>query len=379
MLATLLAGALLQPPPPPRLREVLENGVRMVVERTDAPGQASMVLAASTAGLKLTADTHGLPHLIEHLAARGSKEDIDRRLERQGMTLTAMTTRDAVVFEVQGAPAQMPFAALVLGEIARSLEATPERIALEAKLIKEEMALAGSKGALANAAWKEVFGEEGRDPMGTLSVIESATPDQVREAHRALFAGRNLAVALAGDIDVEAGAGRIRENFGILPAGPEFEAPLRSAAFRAMKLPGGGGARAALTEGADSVPGLALLGAALTVQQRWPGVSLAYNPSLWRSLIVLTSDSGAAFAPLDQLSPDERKALHGWSILLLESYFGSFRRTPSRLARFQAQISLQNPTMTLDRLLALVRAITPDQAGEALEAFTAGRALEVGS
>jgi hypothetical protein len=295
------------------------------------------------------------------------------------MTLTAMTTRDAVIFEIQGSPSQIPFAALVMGEIARGLAATPERIALEARLIKQEMALAGSKGSLANTAWEQVFGDEGLNPMGSLSVFESATPEQVGEAHRALFAGRNLAVSLVGDIDVEAGAGRLRENFGLLPAGPEFEAPLRGAMFRAMKVPGTGGARAALSEGADSVSGLALLGAALTIQQRWSGISLAYNPSLWRSLIVLTADKGAAFAPLDELSSDERKALHGWNILLLESYFGSFRRTPSRLARFHAQVSLQNPTMTLDRLLALARAITPDQAGEALEAFTSGRALEVGS
>lgn len=381
MLAACLWGTLVLQPPPSsdRARGVLANGVRVVAQRVDSPGEVRIAMAASLLGAGLGRENHGFAHLLEHLAAKGPKKDIDARLELQGMALSVETTREAMVFEVAAPPELASLALDALLEIASGVSAAQEDIQKELVILAEEEALRSSAALLAGEAWSAVFGEDGLDTFGSLEVMKTAKPGDMEALHRRVFRGAGIAVSAAGDISPQAFLDRVKTRFEDLPRGAAPEPPLRSAVLPGTPLVvdgAGGAARAVLLEGMDTSSGLAVIGAAIAAA-RFTGSAPIFSPSTYRSLVVLPAPSQAAFAPLDEMTTGQRQMMHAEVQAMAANWIASARRSPARLARLNAELALQNPSLTPDRLVDLARSIDAAQAEQAVAAWSGERAVRL--
>src|SRR4051812_48412530 len=79
---------------PPRLRTIFKNGAVLLVENLPQAKYVSVQLFASDKHLPDTPETHGYRHLLEHLALKGPKRDLDLQMERQGVFFLGRTLRD---------------------------------------------------------------------------------------------------------------------------------------------------------------------------------------------------------------------------------------------------------------------------------------------
>ena len=135
MIASLAACALVlgqvQIDQPQRLRTILPSGGVILVERVPRSANVSLQLFAGTRGIE--AD-RGQRHLLEHLVARGSKQDLDSRLEAEGAFLRPQTLRDAMVFEVLLPPGKLKLGLSALRDIVRARVFSKERIAKEIRI-----------------------------------------------------------------------------------------------------------------------------------------------------------------------------------------------------------------------------------------------------
>lgn len=380
MISALVAGlAFQQIAQAPRLKETLPNGVYTYIERSPSPGRMSVVLAASLAGVEQTDETHGFIHLVEHLAARGRLKDIDRRLESVGMMLTATTTRDAMIFQIEGRTEHLALALDAIKDIASPApEWTQEEIEAEMKTMREEFALLSSLDKFTSAAWSLAFADQGRSTFGSLTAMGTATPESLRKTHAEIFAASGLSIAIVGDLEVEGGLAQVRNRFESLPKSAARQVPIRS-----LNEEGKAGAvssadgelRSTVIEGIDDVSGLAALQAAFALSAEFEGIEPVLTPSTWRGLISVRSSIPGAFSGFDSMSEEELASYFETGQTLAIAWLKQQMAEPSSRARLMAVLSWQNralnPEVMNDRLIVVsqrqfINAMKKFQAEEAI-------------
>ncbi len=353
--------ALLQIEQTPRLKETLPSGTYTYIERIASPGRISVVMAASLAGVEQSPETHGYIHLVEHLAARGRAKDVDVKLESQGMMLTATTTRDAMIFQIDGRTSQLNLALEALKEIASpAAEWTAEEIAAEVKTMAEERALQSNRDLLTSSAWSLAFGPQGMDTFGDLAAMAAATPEKLKLTHAQIFSGSGLSIAVVGDIQVRDAQTSLAAAFGSAPAkGEPRQVPIRSVSEdkAGVNLRATGELRSAVIEGIDDVTGLAALQAAFAISSEIEGAEPVLTPSTWRGVISIRASKEGSFAAFDRMSEEELASYFTMGQTLAIAWLKQQTADPSSLAKLMAVISWQNralnPEVMRDRLIVV--------------------------
>lgn len=381
MLSALIAGSLLaQIEQSPRFKTVLDNGCHIYVERLASPGKASAALALSTSGIEDGAAQHGWVHLVEHLAARGPKRDLDRRLESQGMMLTANTTRDAMVFQITGRPDQMPLAIKCLRELGEPLTVTEEDIKKEIVILREEFVQRPDAEVMSEAAWISAFGSAGAGSFGDLEAMASATPGDALAVHAKLFRGGGASLSVTGDVDVAVMGERLKEVFGSLaksevPVGPERAAEAESAAESLAYSYGS--VRGVRTEGLDDVRGAASLMAAFGLSIEIPGSMPLYTPSTWPGLVLITNSSAGALDRIDEMSDNDILLIYPQARASTIGFMDRATRDPVRLAGLTAVLCRQNSSVNSERLRDWIGSVRQADFLEAVRRFERSRAFVV--
>jgi zinc protease len=203
------AGAAERLTPPAALREVLPNGMRLVVaERLGSPLTAIDLRVRSGSG-KETSEDNGVAHFIEHMvlkgtAARGPGE-FDRAMEMLGGEITARTTRDATQFATSVPSARWKEALSLLAEMLQKPAFRPADMEQEREVIRAELAVAQSDPQRTglNEIAAILFGPD--DPyrlpiMGTKENVARFTPDDLRHFHKRWYRPADMTLVLAGDV-----------------------------------------------------------------------------------------------------------------------------------------------------------------------------------
>jgi hypothetical protein len=353
MLTALIAGSLLaQIEQSPRLKSTLPNGAQIYIERLATPGRASVALAVSTAGMEFKTSEHGWVHLVEHLVARG-KGDMDRKLESQGMMLSATTTRDGSLFQISGRPDQMAFAIQCLRELADPLVVTEDDIKREIGILREEYAIRSDSDFMTEAAWIGVLGNEGGGPFGNLESMAAATPANVAATHDRLFAGGSVAVAVTGDVDVALTGQRLTEVFGNLAKSDPAPDPKREALteFGADGVASASGAvRGVVIQGVDDLRGAAALMAAVGFAADANGAKPVYTFSTWPGLVFVSSPTTSAIARLEDMTDNDWALLYPQARKSMIGLLENMQKEPSRLSGTMAVLIRQNPSLNSERV-----------------------------
>ncbi len=325
---------------------MLPNGASIHVERVDGAKSVSVQLIASLEGVTGAAATHGHRHLLEHLLAKGPGKTLDKLLEVRGMLLTATTTRDSMAFEVTGAPETLGVAIEAVGRLLKPLEVTQEEVDREGAILEEELALTPWTTRLSSAAWAAAFGEAGLDPLGSPEGVRSAKPEDLTAVQRAAFAPSQIAVAVAGPVDVDSTMTRVRALLSPMhgtkrPTTPERVGKRPAGAVRATGVEGE--ARGALIPGLGDPMALPTLAAGLALQSAIPESVLVYTPSARPGMAVLCSPEVGALERIEELSEGEKASLFETGRSLVKGWLRGNLASPSRSARMRGLMLLQAP------------------------------------
>ncbi len=369
MLSVLACVLALQVPleQPPRLRTILPNGSAVLVERMPGATTLSVQLFVGCRGVRDTPQTHGLRHLIEHLSARG-KGDLDHRLETAGAFLYAKTLRDATIYEIRCGPKDLKLAMDSLREILRLPEVTDDMVKKEAQILGEEGAIRDRLTLESEEAWTSAYADQGLSPFGNLDVIKNATPDMIKKLVRAEMVGPNLAVTVAGNVDLDEATKLASEIIAYAPLAPNLKDEVRPLDlpvvvgdnYRAVKVPRYSDAETAWN-----------LAACLAVASDMEDGYVTYTPVARNGLIVFGSAEGRSSLDTTLKNADP-VTLFARGRSMARRWVANQLFDPGGIAYFRGLLLVQDHVVKPESLLENLTTMTYPQFRATLQRLTGG-------
>ena len=190
-------------------RSTLANGVRVLTSRMTHTKAVSVVFLVGAGSRYETDDEAGVSHLFEHMLFKGTPtrprpRDISGVVESVGGTINAFTDRECTGYWCRMALPHYRRGVEVIADIIKSPLFREEDIAQEKHVVVEEIrATHDSPGALAallldSALWPNQA--LGRDIAGSVETVEAIPRSVMIDYHRQQYTGRNIVVAVAGNV-----------------------------------------------------------------------------------------------------------------------------------------------------------------------------------
>jgi len=361
---------------PSRLRTVLPNGAAIIVDNIPGAKSLSVQLFASSRGTEETPITNGLRHLLEHIVARGPNGDLDKRLETAGGFLTAETSRDAMIFRLSLPSGQLAMGIKIVGELMHMPVVTPEMIGHEALILQQEAALKDDNAKFSAAAWTKAYGDKGLDPLGNFDVIRNATPAMLGSIHKKQFSGPNIAIAIAGDVDIDVATKACADLVSKAPSGE----------IGAMERGVGVGGDVTVEEPGQAyavpVPGFRLpetaarLAAALAISSETDRCFVIYTPSANPGMVTIgRADDKPGFART--ILKADAAELYSRGKNLARLWMTRMLDTPEHIASIRGLLLVNGVDLKPDVLLENLEAMTPKQFSAGIDAFRSTEAVVV--
>ncbi|MDR3691092.1 MAG: insulinase family protein [Fimbriimonas sp.] len=361
---------------PARLRTILPNGAAILVENIPGAKSLSVQLFAASRGTEETPISNGLRHLLEHIVAKGPKGDLDRRLETIGGFLTAETSRDAMAFRLSLPTNRLAEGLQFCEELMHMPSVTPDDIRHEASILEQEGLLRSDSTRFSSVAWAKAYGDKGLDPFGNLDVIRNATPAMLDAIHKVQFAGPNLVVSVAGDVDLDVATKACSDLVGRAPklnVTPQ-ERPKGEGGQAAIDLPG--------IAYSVPVPGFRLpetaarLAAALALASEADRCYVLYTPSANPGMITLgRSDDKAGLVRV--LSKADANDLFARGLIMARAWLRRSLDTPEDIAATRGLLIASAVDLKPDVLIENLNAMTHRQFAAAIESFRSNEAVVV--
>ncbi|MBI4592746.1 MAG: insulinase family protein, partial [Candidatus Rokubacteria bacterium] len=215
-------------------REVLANGLVLIVQEHRASEVVALQLWMRVGGRDEAPDELGLSHYLEHMLFKGTPTrppgSIDRLIEGLGGQSNAFTSQDFTHYDVV-LPAEHLRAGLeLLADIAVNASFDPEELQAEKKVVFEEMRLTEDHPDrfMLRRLYELAYAPHpyGRPILGTQALIGPLTRERLRAYYKKLYVPRNMSLVVVGAVD----PGQVRrvagETFGRLAGGPGPRPPL---------------------------------------------------------------------------------------------------------------------------------------------------------
>ena len=392
-------------------RTTFPNGLTVLSEHM--PGVRSVAFGAwvRSASLHEKPSVMGVSHLLEHMVFKGagdrSAKDIALSLESLGGSLDAYTSREHTVFQARVLDEHLREAAAVIADIVFRPTLRADDLTLERKVVLEEIGMVEDTPddlvfELHNAA---LWGNHpyGYSILGTRDSVAALEISDLRDLHVRAYHPGHLVVAASGNVEHKAlldvlektgWASEVARATSIPPV------PVATTAAPTIRHLTREGAQTHIVLGTDAVrhgdprrlPFLLLsmlLGGGMSsrlFQRVREELGLAYSVFTYQSfhadagnhgVYVATGPSTAASAldairteladvasqglPAEEVAMGKQQ-LKGQITLSLES-------VSARMYRAATVVLYDEPYRTLDELLALVDAITPDQVRDVAREF----------
>lgn len=205
----------------------LSNGMTLIVRPDRRAPTAVHMLWVRVGSIDEVDGTSGVAHVLEHMMFKGSEllkpGEFSQRVSALGGRLNAFTSRDATAYHEQ-VPADRIEEVMRLGADRFATNRWPDdEFTREIEVVKEERRQRTEESPRARMfeAFNAMVWQASpyrRPIIGWMSDIESLTPQDARDFHRRWYVPGNAAVVIAGDVDVQ----RVREMaeryYGRIPA-----------------------------------------------------------------------------------------------------------------------------------------------------------------
>lgn len=214
----------------------LKNGVRVVIDPMRSLETAAIGVWAHAGSANERAQEHGIAHLLEHMAFKGTSKrtarDIAEEIESVGGYLNAATSHQRTGYYARVLKDDAPLAFDILGDILRDPLFAEDELAKEKEVVVQEIGEAADTPddvvfeMLQEASWD---GHPlARPILGTPQSVRAQTPDSLRGFMGRHYQPAALVVAAAGNVDAAQVLTLVEREFGALAPGEDaqsFAAP----------------------------------------------------------------------------------------------------------------------------------------------------------
>jgi len=196
-------------PNTPIVRDVLDNGIRLLTERMTQVRSISIGVWLTRGSRHETAERGGIAHFVEHMLFKGtttrSAEDIAQAIDSIGGQLDAFTAKEYASYYIKVLDEHLPLAIDILSDIVMNPAFSADDIQREKKVVVEEIKMVeDTPDDLVHELFTQGFWADhplGRPILGTRDTVESFTPDLLRDYFRDAYTSRNLIISAVGNLE----------------------------------------------------------------------------------------------------------------------------------------------------------------------------------
>lgn len=206
----------------------LPTGLTVVTDTMPHLETAALGVWAGVGGRDEKPDEHGISHLLEHMAFKGtttrSAREIVESIEAVGGDLNAGTSTETTAYYARVLKADVPLALDVLADILANPSFVPEELEREKSVIVQEI------GAAQDTPDDVVFEHlnelcfpdqpMGRSLLGTAKTLEAFDRDKLHGYLSTHYRGPDMVVAAAGAVDHQRVVEDVTRRFASFNGGP---------------------------------------------------------------------------------------------------------------------------------------------------------------
>jgi zinc protease len=214
------------------VREILPNGVVVIMHEHRAADVVALQLWMRVGGRDEQPDELGLSHYLEHMLFKGTPTrppgSIDRLIEGLGGTSNAFTSYDFTHFDIVVPSAHARTALEVLADIAVNAAFVPAELEAEKKVVFEEMNLVEDDPEkfltrrLSEVAYRAH--PYGRPILGTRELVQGLTRDRLNAYYKKHYVPQSMVLVVVGPLPPTQVRPLAAATFGRL-AGPAAARP----------------------------------------------------------------------------------------------------------------------------------------------------------
>ena len=214
-------------------RELLANGVRVIVQEHRSADVAAVQLWVAAGARDETADELGLAHYLEHMVFKGtptrSPGFVDREVESAGGRINALTSLDYTVFHAVVPAARVASAVEMFADVAVNALLDEAALVAEKHVVLQEMRVHEDdpRRFVARKLWELTFERHpyGRPLIGRPELIQTLTRETLHGFYRRHYITPAFVVVVVGNVDAPETFARVRESFGRIPRGQAARLP----------------------------------------------------------------------------------------------------------------------------------------------------------
>jgi predicted Zn-dependent peptidase len=206
------------------VREVFDNGVRLITERMDHLRSVSVGVWLTRGSRDEPLEQSGIAHFIEHMLFKGtgtrSAEDIAQAIDSVGGHLDAFTAKEYASYYIKVLDEHLPFAWDILADIVRHPALRPDDIDREKKVILEEIKMVEDTP---DDLVHELFTQSlwsghalGRPILGEPETVSAFNHQTLSDFFGRTYVAPNLLVVAVGNVEHQHVRDLVAGSFGTL-------------------------------------------------------------------------------------------------------------------------------------------------------------------
>jgi len=210
---------------PPPVRQVLPNGLRLIVQDHRAADIVAVYLYVGVGVRYERPDQLGYSHFQEHMLFKGTDKwgpgYIDRTVEGGGGRTNATTSFDFTDFYIMVPKEAMETAVQTLADMAFRSTFDPAEVAREREVIFEEANIEtdNPKTAIIRQLYGMVFADNpyGYPVLGTRATMSAATSAILKAYNKKYYTPENMVLTVAGPVEVKTVRAMVDRIWGVIP------------------------------------------------------------------------------------------------------------------------------------------------------------------
>ena len=210
----------------PPVRQVLPNGLRLIVQEHRAADIVAVYLYVGVGVRYERPDQLGYSHFQEHMLFKGTDKwgpgYIDRTVEGGGGRTNATTSFDFTDFYILVPKDSMETAIQTLADMAFRSTFDPKEVAREREVIFEEANIEtdNPKAAIIRQLYGMVFANNpyGSPVLGTRPTMNAATSEILKAYNKRYYTPENMTLVVAGPVEVKTVRAMVDRIWGTIPS-----------------------------------------------------------------------------------------------------------------------------------------------------------------
>lgn len=205
----------------------LENGITVISEEALHAHRTAIGVSVMAGGIHEPADKAGLAHLLEHVLFRGTTTqpgpELRTAIEDLGGYINGQTLQDRTTYTGTVILENLPDTVALLADMVMNPTLLDDDIELEKQIVEDENCR-GCFGCTMNESFFEAAYPDqqmSQPVIGYEDTVKALTRADLVAFHSAYYTGRNITVAVCGNIAHDEVVAMVREAFSGIPEGTD--------------------------------------------------------------------------------------------------------------------------------------------------------------